>query len=371
MSPGGLREILVVAGDASADRYGAGVIERLAQAGGLATFGVGGARMQAAGLEKIGDARAISVVGISEAARGLLAARRLLKSLVQEAKRRRPAVALLMDLPDFNLPLARRLKKLGVPVVYYVAPQAWAWRRGRVRKLRRRVERLCVILPFEEEFFRRRGVAAEYVGHPLTEQPLPAADPRPQRVLLLPGSRRREVERLAGPMLGAARLLKKNHPELRFILPLAEGVEPSWLGRHLAEAGETVEIDRRGAAACLPGARLALAASGTVTLEAALAGVPLVVTYRLSRLSYLIVRSLVRVDRVCLVNLLLGRSVVPELLQGKARPHLLAAAAERLLADGPERQAVLQAYRELASLLGGRRPAERVAEVIGELAGKT
>lgn len=357
--------LLLVAGEASADAHGAEVLASLTAAlPGLSCFGLGGQRLRAAGLRPIADGAALNVVGVSEALRRLPAIRRVFGAVVTEAARQRPDAALLLDLPDFNLRLARRLRRLGVPVVYFIAPQAWAWRRGRVRQLRRRVQRLCVIFPFEEEFFRRFGVNAEYVGHPLARlEPSPPAEP--PRVALLPGSRPREIERLLPVAAQAARILKEGHPELRFVLAVAPGLDGAALQERLRHAGVVTEAAAGGQQA-LRGATLALCASGTATLEAALLEVPAVVFYKVSRLTYALVRPIYRLRHVCIVNILAGREVVPELLQGNARPKAVAAAAERLLADGPERAAVLAGYRDIRQRLGSRCPADRVAKIVAE-----
>jgi lipid-A-disaccharide synthase len=345
------------------------VVDRLKQdLPGVECFGLGRERLEQAGLEAVADSDALRVVGISEALRGLSGIRRVYKRVIQEVDKRKPSAALLIDLPDFNLRLARKLKKRGVPVVYYVAPQAWAWRKGRVRQLRRRVHRLCVVFPFEAEFFENHGIPTQFVGHPLTEEPLPRGQTRPNRVAIVPGSRPREIERLLPALAGAGRILKDQNPDLEFVLPLAAGISGERVGELLAAAGVEAELMPGGALAVLPGSRLALAASGTATLECALASVPMVVVYRVSRTTYLLVRPIYRLPYVCIVNILAGRRVVPELLQGRANPGDIARAAEPLLKDGRERDDMLDGLGEVArSLESGRRPSERVAALLAGL----
>lgn len=369
LSPGESSSLLVVAGEASADAHGARVVDRLKQnLPGVECFGLGREKLAAAGLSAVADSDALRVVGISEALRGLSKIRRVFKRVMQEVERRKPSAALLIDLPDFNLRLARRLKKRGVPVVYYVAPQAWAWRKGRVRQLRRRVHRLCVVFPFEAEFFKSHGVPTEFVGHPLTEEQLPQSRPQPNRVAIVPGSRPREIERLLPALAEAARILKEKNSDLQFVLPLAPGIAEERVRELLRAAGVDVELVHGGALAVLPGSRLALAASGTATLESALAGVPLVVVYRVSRTTYLLVRPIYRLPYVCIVNILAGRRLVPELLQGRASAENIARAAQPLLEDGPVREGMLAGLREVAqSLRSDRRPSERVAGILGGL----
>ncbi len=365
MSPEAVSTVLVVAGEASADAHGAKVLAQLrARMPQVHFYGLGGEKMLAAGLEPVADARVLGVVGITEALRGLVRIRRIYQSLLAETQRRQPAVALLMDLPDFNLRLAGKLKGLGVPVVYYLAPQVWAWRKGRIRPLRRRVARLCVVFPFEQDFFRQQGLPVEFVGHPLTEDKSISAEPDSNRIVLLPGSRPREIQRLLPAMIGAARIMLRERPALKFDLPLAPGLEADEVEEAILSSGVDVQILRQPVAQVLAGARLALSASGTVTLEAALADVPQVVIYRISKLSYALAKLLVRISRVCIVNILAGRDLVPELLQRRVRAELIAQEAQTLLADGPARERVLAGYQELKTLLGNQRPSTRVASIL-------
>jgi len=371
LSPGASSSLLVVAGEASADAHGARVVECLKKdLPRVECFGLGRERLARAGLESVADPDALRVVGISEALRGLPKIRRVFKRVIRAVEERNPSAALLIDLPDFNLRLARKLKQRGIPVVYYVAPQAWAWRRGRVRQLRRRVHRLCVVFPFEEEFFQSHGVPAEFVGHPLTEEQLSPLQPEPDRVAIVPGSRPREIERLLPALAGAARILKDQNPDLEFVLPLASGIDRGRVGELLDAAGVEAGLVPGGALQVVPGSRLALAASGTATLECALAAVPMVVVYRVSRTTYLLVRPIYRLPYVCIVNILAGRRVVPELLQGRVNPESIARAALPLLQDGREREDMQAGLREVAqSLKSGRRPSERVAAVLAGLLG--
>ncbi|HUU03333.1 MAG TPA: lipid-A-disaccharide synthase [Myxococcota bacterium] len=362
---GAAASILMVAGEASADAHGAKVIAHLAGClPGVAIFGLGGERMQAAGLRSVADPSVLNVVGISEALSGLGKIRRVFKTVIKEVERCNPRVALLMDLPDFNLRLARRLKRAGVPVIYYIAPQAWAWRRGRVRQIRRRVERLLVVFPFEERFFSRYGIPVEFVGHPLAEDAQADSVVHPRRVVLLPGSRIREIERLLPALLGAAGIIEGLEPDLQFVLPLAPGLDGDFVHSEIRRSGLDVRLSEASAACELAGARLALAASGTVTLEAALAGVPAVVIYRVSRLTHALVRPFFRLQHVCIVNILADRRLLPELLQGRARAEKIASAALPLLHDGRPREEALRGLRTVKQMLGASRPSMRVAEIV-------
>jgi lipid-A-disaccharide synthase len=363
--------VLVVAGEASADAHGAKVIRSLRERiPSVQSFGLGGGQMEQAGLERVADPGALNVVGISEAIRGLGKIRRVFKTLVAETRKRKPSVALLMDLPDFNLRLAKQLKRIGVPVVYYLAPQAWAWRKGRVRQIRRRVDRLCVVFPFEESFFSAHGVPVEFVGHPLKEEISVPLESDAKRIVLLPGSRPREIQRLLEPLARAALLLQRENPELTIELPLAPGLDKNHIESELDRIGLVARVREESAFEVLHGARLALAASGTVTLEAALAGVPMVVVYKVSRLTYCLVRPFFQLPFVCIVNILAGRMLVPELLQGRVQAESIFREAVALMSDDPRREEVVAGFRKISQDLGGKQPSVRVAEILSGYIGE-
>jgi len=368
--------LLVVAGEASGDAHAAPVLARLrAELPDLECFGLGGEALRREGLEAIAEAEVLNVVGLSEVLGRLGRVLRLRRRLLEEVERRRPRAALLVDLPGFNLNLAAHLKRRGVRVVQYVAPQAWAWRPGRAAKLRARVDRLCVIFPFEQDFFRRFGVATEWVGHPLLERRegagglAPDAPDGAPTLALVPGSRPLEVARLLPPLAAAARLLQQEVPGLRVVLPLAPRVDEGRVRAALAAAGLEAELVRADASRAFRGARLGLVTSGTAVLEGALLGVPMVVVYRVSWLTRLLMRWLARVPHFAIVNLLAGRPVVPELLQAEVRPERIAALARGLWQEGEPRRAALAGLAEVARGLGDRRPAARVAAAVAELLG--
>jgi lipid-A-disaccharide synthase len=363
--------LLVVAGEASGDLHGANAIARLREKlPSVGCFGLGGQLLVDQGLDRIADPAALNVVGITEVLKGLHRIRGIFQKILAEVDRRRPTAALLIDLPDFNLRLAKKLKSRGIPVIYYVAPQAWAWRKGRVRQIRKHVTKLCAIFPFEEPFFLRYQIPVEFVGHPLTEvHPTPATPC--DCIALVPGSRPREVERLLPPILGAAKLLKKEYPSLQFVIPVAPSVDKDFIRTQLEKTGMDAQLVEGGASAALKGSRLALIASGTATLEAALLGVPMVVVYRVSTLTYMMVRPIYQLPHVCIVNILAGCSLVPELLQGSVTPKAIARAARVLVSDGPAREEALRGLGEVARSLGQARPSERVAEVLLGVLGKS
>ena len=383
-------ELLVVAVEASADLHGAAVLRELrAMRPQLRAFGAAGPLLREAGCEALVRAEDLSVMGIAEVLPALPRIFRALRTLRRAAAERTPRAALLIDSPDFNLRLARRLRRLGVPVAYFIGPSVWAWRTYRVRQIARDVARMLVILPFEAEFYARHGVPALYVGNPLTDarqlgtattpsstsrraarmqarRALALDEERPV-LALLPGSRRQEVHRIWPRMLAAARTLCARRPELQLAVPVAPTVRREWLPTQLPVTfieGRTPEV--------LAAADVAVVASGTATMEAALAQVPSVVVYRLSWLSWLVGRLLVRVPFISLVNLLAGRRVVPELLQRQCTGDRIAAEAEALLSSPSEREAQVQGMRQIRQSLapaGAPAAARRVAEALAELLG--
>jgi lipid-A-disaccharide synthase len=369
-------EILIVATEASADLHAARVLEELRAAlPGLVAFGMGGPRLRAAGLEALRRAEEMSVMGISEVLPKIPVILSILRELAAAAEARRPGVALLVDSPDFNLRLAKRLKRTGVKVVYFVSPSVWAWRRGRVKTIARVVDRMLCILPFEEQFYAGTGVSARFVGHPLADRPRPGPPARYREglglaagrmtVALLPGSRRSELKRIFPAMLDAAERIRARHPDAQFVVPVAPGIPEDALRPYLARHG-TLDVTLAPGAteAAVGAADAALVKSGTSVLETALMLRPMVVVYRLSWLSYVVGRLFVRLAHFALVNLLAGRAVVPELLQREANGERMAAELERLLPGGSARAEQLRGLEEVRALLGEPGAPRRVAEEI-------
>jgi lipid-A-disaccharide synthase len=374
-------EILIVAGEASADLHASRALEELVKLRpGVHAFGVGGPRLRAAGLEALAPAEDISVMGLAEVLPRIPRILGILRALARAAAERRPKAALLVDLPDFNLRLAKKLKKLGIPVVYYVSPTIWAWRRGRARKIAKVVDRMLCILPFEERFYEGTGVSARFVGHPLAERPPPGEPARYRAELglpaarttiaLVPGSRPSELQRIFPAMLDAAERIRAVRPDAQFVVPVAPtlaraDVEPYVAAHRTLEVklvdGHTEEV--------VGASDAALVKSGTSTLETALMLRPMVVVYKLSWLTYVVGRLLVRIAHFALVNILAGRGLVPELLQRKASPERMAAEIERLLADRGAREAQLQGLREVRASLGEPGAARRVAEEVARAMG--
>jgi len=371
MTPSGL---LVSAGEASGDQRAARVISALRRRHpGLPVYGLGSDELRGAGLEALADSREISVVGISEALSILPRAGEIFRSLLSAAERRRPRAALLVDFPEFNLRLARELAWRGIPVVYYVSPQIWAWRRGRVRTVADTVAKMLVLFPFETTFYRRHGVPVTHVGHPLVdevpelagawEDAVGRAPVERYRIALLPGSRRSEIRALLPTLLAAVKRLGERLPVEPFVVR-APSLEPGEVASVVSASGFDVPVVADDRYTAIASAHLALCASGTATLETGLLRTPMLVVYRLSRWSHVLARLLVRVPHVGLVNLVLGERAVPELIQDDARPERIAREAFELLVDRPRIERTRRLLGELRGRLGPPGASERAADEI-------
>jgi len=371
------QDILFVAGEASGDLHGARLLSALRELEPeVRPFGLGGDELRAAGLDSPAHSSEIAVVGITEAFKVLRRALQLRRALLAEVDRRRPSVAVLIDSAEFNLGLAGALEKRGVRVVYYICPQVWAWRRGRVKKIARRVHRVLVLFPFEERFYREHGVPARHVGHPLVDEVpiLPQAwdapgTPATFEIALLPGSRASEIRSLLPLMLESAGRIAEQVPA-RFRLVRAATVSAQSLAAPLAAAPVPVEVVSTERFSAMARSHLAICASGTATLEVGLVGTPMLVVYRVSAASALVGRFAVKLPAYSLVNLVLERSAMPELLQEQASPERVATQALAVLRD-PARVAAMRAdLGELRELLGppgaSRTAAAAVAEVLAE-----
>lgn len=366
--------LLIVAGEVSGDIHAGNLLHELFQIdSGIHPFGVGGERLASEGLDAVASTDDLAHMGLVEVVRELPRMRRVMLDLVGEAERRRPEVAVLVDSPDFNLRLAKRLRRRGIPVVLYVSPQLWAWRSGRARTVRRLAEEVLCILPFEVPFYEERGVRARYVGHPLVDEIdrvgllTSPRDPVSGRLALLPGSRAMEVRELLPVMLAALELLPDNLVDDVVLVeaPGMTGLIRDILARNSSdERVRSVAGERRRRE--LAAASLAWTASGTATLECALLGVPMVVGYRLKPVSYAVARLLVRVSNVALANLIAGETIAPELLQKMWEPRRLAETSVSLLNEGAQAQRVgLARVREQLGEPGAsRRAAESVARYL-------
>jgi len=369
---------LLSAGEASGDRLGAGLAEALRRrCPDVELVGMGGPRMAAAGVRLVQRSEEVAVVGFSEVVGHLPALARAMRRLGQVLARERPDLLVPIDFPDFNLRLTRRAARAGVGVVYYVSPQVWAWRRGRVRAIRRWVRRMLVLFPFEVAFYEAAGVPATFVGHPVAEQPAPrprdelcrrlGLDARRDVLALVPGSRGGEVARHLPPMLEAAGILARTRPGLQWLIPLAPGLARAAIEDAVRRCGLAGVVVHEGdfpevLAAC----RAAAIASGTASLEAAMIGVPMAVVYRMSAPSYLLARMLVRLPSVALPNLIAGRPLVPELIQGACTGPRIAAALSRFLDDPAAAATIRSELRGLRERLRGEGALDRAAAAVLE-----
>lgn len=356
--------ILLVSGETSGDLHSAKLVEKvLRQLPSARFFGMGGSALRQAGMETVVDSEhSASVMGVSEVFGSLFKIRQAFIDILAEVDRRKPRLAILVDFPDFNLLLARFLKKRGVRVFYFISPQLWAWRQGRVKTMRRFVDFVAPIFPFEASFYKKHGVAAEFIGHPfLDRSPLVlkrssflesvGLSPRLPTLALLPGSREAEVERLLQPMLEAYQQVKVHRPEIQALIPLAPSLSREWVEGLVGNIPEVALIDGQ-ASEVLQVADVGVVASGTATVEAALAGLPIVIVYRLAPLTHFIGKLLVRgVPYFGMPNVILNRKVAPELLQEDAHPERIALEVERLLGNENVRIQMKKDFGEIRSLL--------------------
>ena len=385
--------IFISAGEASGEHYGALLIDELnrltkTQEHEVRFFGLGGPRMAAAGLDRIARSEDVAVMGITEIVRHLPRIYSEFNKLKRSIRQRRPDVAILIDFPDIHFALAKEFHALNIPVIFFVSPQLWAWKKHRIKLVQKYVDKMLVIFPFEEPFYRERNVNAEFVGHPLADLPLPtitrlqfaaenSLDASKTWIGLLPGSRLKEIRANLPEMLVAS--LQLATPQTQFILPIAPTLTPpqreelrQLIATHAPQLDLHLTIDARAA---LHHARASIVASGTATVEAALIGNPFVVVYRVSPLTYAIAKRVVDVPHVAMANLIAGRRIVPELIQNDFTASNIVRELSPLLPDGPPRQSMMQELARVKELL---RPASqpdspetgaihRVAEVTLEL----
>jgi lipid-A-disaccharide synthase len=373
------RRVLMVAGEASGDLHGADLLRALrARVPALDVYGIGGEGLRTAGMQTLVDAAEVATVGLVEGARHLRALVGIYRALVQRLREDPPDLCILIDFPEFNLRLARAAKRAGVPVFYYIGPQVWAWRRGRVRTIARRVDRLAVVFPFEPALYAGRECAVEFVGHPLLDR-VKASRPRaatlaahglaPDRplVLLLPGSRHAEIERILPAMLDASRELVRD-PRRQFALGLAPTVSRATVEALVGRSEVPIAVVADDTYDLMAAAELAIVTSGTATLECALLECPMVVVYRLARLTYALGRLLIHgVRHIAMPNIVAGREIVPELLQGAASGPAIAAAAREILETPGRRAAMIEDLRAVRTRLGRGGAAARAADIAAEM----
>ena len=366
------KKLMISAGEASGELYGALLCREAKKIWpDIQIFGIGGFRMESEGVNLI--TRISSVIGLTEAARHLGEIWKSYKKAKDALTVKKPDILVLIDYPDFNIALARKAKAEGIPILYYVSPQVWAWRSGRIKKIASLVSKIAVLFPFEVDYYRSSGVPCEFVGHPITEtininktdeelKKELGLDPGRPVISLLPGSRPAEIQRHLPIIKEVADRIHNDLPRFQIVLPLAVGTV---LQEEVADYITVLRNRTREAVKC---SEAAAVASGTATLETALIGTPMVVFYKTSFVSFRILKLLVKVKFVSLVNLLTGSMVVKELIQSDADAENIYAELKRILNDLPYRDTMIENLENIKEMMGGKRPSARVASIIGEIA---
>jgi len=373
------KSVLIVAGEQSGDLHGSNLVrEMCALDPGIGFFGIGGDLMRKAGVRLVAHSSQMAVVGLTEVVTKLgfiLSARRTIKGILKKTP---PDLVILIDYPDFNMSLAKFAKNAGIPVFYYISPQVWAWRRKRIYFLEKYVDRLAVILPFEAACYEPTGLDVHFVGHPLLdavrrkyprEEALERFGLHPEKatVALLPGSREKEVENLLPSMLCAARIIAEKIPDSQFVLPLAEAISSDLIRSIMATFPLDITVVKHDTYDAMGISDAAMVASGTATLEAALLEIPMIIVYKVSLFSYLMGRIVINVDRIGLVNLIAGKEVVPEFIQGEAEPEKMARELVKIITDVERRKVITSGLREVREKLGSAGAAARAAALACEL----
>lgn len=369
------KKVLLVAGEASGDLHGSHLVKAIQSIDPeIRFFGVGGEGLKKAGMELLYPSQSLSVVGITEVFLKLRAILKALQGLKKSMDRERPDLLILIDFPDFNLWLGKIAHRRGVPILYYISPQVWAWRPGRVKLIARLVKKMIVLFPFEVPLYEAAGVDVEWVGHPLLDIVKPTLskkealrqfdlDPNRRTIGLLPGSRIHEIERLLPPLLDSAHLLQEELPDLQFVIPLAPGLPKTLLSPWMKNISVPLKIVEGFTYDVMNLSELLIAASGTVTLEGAILEKPMIIIYKVSVPSSWVARALVRLDHIGLVNLVAEKEIAPELLQGDVQPRRIADEALRILRDPLLSRKMAESMREVRQKLGEPGAAQRAAQI--------
>jgi lipid-A-disaccharide synthase len=370
------KKILMVAGEVSGDLHGAHLMEAVRQIDPETQFfGVGGESLERNGMKLLYHAHSLSVVGITEALFKLKTVLKALQGLKKSLDRERPDLIILIDFPEFNLRMAKIANRKGIPVLYYISPQVWAWRPGRVKLIAQRVKKMIVFFPFEVPLYKAAGVDVEWVGHPLLDIVKPTLsreaafkqfglDPKQRTIGLLPGSRVNEVERLLPPLLASAELLQKEISGLQFIIPLASGLNEKTFSPWMSHSPVPVKLIEGWTYDVMNISELLITASGTATLEGAILGKPMIIVYKVSLISSWVGRALIRVNHIGLVNLVAGKEIAPELIQGDVTPERIAEEVLRILKDSALRHRITEAMVQVRQNLGEPGAAQRAARIV-------
>lgn len=372
-----MKRVMFVAGEASGDQHGAEIIKQLSHRE-YQCFGIGGKRMQQAGMTLLFDAAQIAVVGFIEVIKHFPAIRKAWKIAKHTIQERKPDLIVLIDYPGFNLRLAQYAKQQGIKVLYYISPQVWAWRQKRVHKIKRCVDHMAVIFPFEVNFYQKAGVPVSFVGSPLVEQVQSCGSQQAAQqqlklpatftyVGLLPGSRHSEIQRLLPTMVETAQQLKKHHPNIRFLLPIASTLKISDIEPYLADIKQDITLVEDSTYAAIEASDAVICSSGTATLETALLQVPLVVIYKTSALTFWLAKRLICIKNIALCNIVAGQKIVQEYLQQEANADNLQTEIDKLLTNDGYRAQVRKALSQVKDKLGQPGAADKVVTLIEQL----
>ncbi len=375
--------VMIVAGEPSGDMHAARLVEELLKLRPrVHVEAMGGEALARAGARIIVDNRDLAVVGLVEVLRHYPDIRRALNRLREALRDTPPDLLILVDYVEFNLKLAAHAKALGIPVLFYISPQVWAWRQGRVKQIGERIDMMAVIFPFEVDFYQRHGIPVRYVGNPLAgkvkatrdideNRRIFGIDARRPVVGLQPGSRKSEISRLLPVFAKTASLMRARNPDIQFLLPIAPGIDPAWVRAMLPPENAIHPIDRESPYDVMQVCDAILTACGTATLETALMGVPMAAAYRVSSLTYPLLRRLIRIPHVALANIVAGREVVREFIQHEATPEALAAEMSRLLDDQDYRNGIRQGLSEIRERIGNDNGSRNVARLAADMLEKT
>ena len=370
------KTILIISGETSGDLHGGNLAFALRKLQpGLRLLGVGGPKMAEAGVELIEDNREMGVVGIWEVLSHLRAIQRAYRRVLRVLASGQVDLVVLIDYPEFNFRVAHVARRKNIPIIYYSSPQVWAWRSGRIQKIKNLVQKMIVILPFEKELYQKAGVPCEFVGHPLLDEVQTdldrkevlksfGLDPGRPVVSLLPGSRSKEVKKILPLMLGAMLRVEQSTPGIQLLLALGPSIEKDKVSAIISGFPLDVKIIEGKTDRVIVAADLALVASGTATLQSAILETPMVILYRVAWFTFFLARILIKVDHIGLVNLVAGKRIVPELLQGEATPDRIAEKVQNILQDLPHREILKKELAQVRSRLGTPGASRRAAEII-------
>jgi lipid-A-disaccharide synthase len=369
------KTVMIIAGEASGDMHGANLVREILKINpDINFYGIGGNKLKAEGVELLANASDMAVVGLTEVVSKLGNILKIMNMMKKSLDERRPDLVILIDYPDFNLPLAKAASKKGIKVFYYISPQVWAWRKGRIGQIKKTVNRMAVVLPFEVEMYGRDGFKADYVGHPLLDMVKLNYSKQESRIkfglaedkvtiAILPGSRLSEVRKLMPELMRASGILNQKMPDLQFVLPLADTLEEKSVTNIISGFDVKVKIVSGHTYDVISCADLALVASGTATLETGLLEVPMIIVYKISLLSYLIGRLFVNVKNIGLVNIVAGKTIVPELIQSDASGENIAREALAILLNSERKQEIVKELAKIRAKLGEPGAAIRTAQI--------